>query len=351
LDVGFWADVRDAVAERVKIVMLLGGNQGDCVKVSRFPKSRVMPNGYRWPKRAIDSRTNKAAGVSAGSTTTAAAAKGAADADAPLAGHVLGLVFEKNSTRTRVSFDMAMRQLGGSVLILDSASSQLGRGETIADTARVLSRMVDAIMLRTDDHAKIEEMARHATVPVINGLTDRSHPCQIVADLLTMIEHGKALPGLEVAWFGDGNNVLHSVLEAAGLFKFNVRVATPAGYEPDPEFVALARAGGAVVTLTQDAEAAARGADVLITDTWISMGQADAADKKAAMAPYQVNAALMAVAKPDAVFLHCLPAHVGDEVSEDVFEGPQSVVFDEAENRIHAQKSVLLWSFGRIGGD
>jgi ornithine carbamoyltransferase len=277
--------------------------------------------------------------------------KGAADADAPLAGRVLALVFEKNSTRTRVSFDIAMRQLGGSVLILDSASSQLGRGETIADTARVLSRMVDAIMLRTDDHAKIEEMARHATVPVINGLTDRSHPCQIVADLLTVIEHGKALPGLELAWFGDGNNVLHSILEAAGLFKFNVRVAVPAGYEPDPAFVAMAREGGATVTLTQDAQAAARGADVLVTDTWISMGQADAAEKIAAMAPYQVNAALMAAAKPDAVFLHCLPAHVGDEVSEDVFEGPQSVVFDEAENRIHAQKSVLLWSFGMVGGN
>ena len=276
-------------------------------------------------------------------------AKGAPDADAPLAGRVLALVFEKNSTRTRVSFDIAMRQLGGSVLILDSGSSQLGRGETIADTARVLSRMVDGIMLRTDDHAKIEEMARHATVPVINGLTDRSHPCQIVADLLTVIEHGKALPGLEVAWFGDGNNVLHSILEAAGLFKFNVRVAVPAGYEPDPAFVAMARAGGAKVTLTQDAQAAARGADVLVTDTWISMGQADAADKKAAMAPYQVNAALMAEAKPDAIFLHCLPAHVGDEVSADVFEGPQSVVFDEAENRIHAQKSVLLWSFGLLG--
>jgi ornithine carbamoyltransferase len=275
--------------------------------------------------------------------------KGKVDADAPLAGHVLGLVFEKNSTRTRVSFDIAMRQLGGSVLILDSASSQLGRGESVADTARVLSRMVDAIMLRTDDHAKIEEMARHATVPVINGLTDQSHPCQIVADLLTVIEHGKALPGLEVAWFGDGNNVLHSILEAAGLFKFNVRVATPAGYEPDPAFVEQARAGGAIVTLTQDAVAAARGADVLVTDTWISMGQADAAEKKAAMQPYQVNAALMALAKPDALFLHCLPAHLGEEVTEEVFEGPQSVVFDEAENRIHAQKSVLLWSFGRIG--
>jgi ornithine carbamoyltransferase len=274
--------------------------------------------------------------------------KGVADADAPLKGHVLALVFEKNSTRTRVSFDIAMRQLGGSVLLLDSTSSQLGRGETIADTARVLSRMVDGIMLRTDDHAKIEEMARHATVPVINGLTDRSHPCQIVADLLTMIEHRKALPGLEVAWFGDGNNVLHSILEAAGLFKFNVRGATPAGYEPDPEFVEMARAGGAVVTLTQDAAAAARGADVIVTDTWVSMGQAEAAEKLAAMAPYQVNAALMAEAKSDAIFLHCLPAHVGDEVSEEVFEGAQSVVFDEAENRIHAQKSVLLWAFGKL---
>jgi ornithine carbamoyltransferase len=275
--------------------------------------------------------------------------KGAPDADAPLAGRVLALVFEKNSTRTRVSFDIAMRQLGGTVLLLDSASSQLGRGETIADTARVLSRMVDGIMLRTDDHAKIEEMAAHATVPVINGLTDMSHPCQIVADLLTVIEHGKALPGLEVAWFGDGNNVLHSILEAAGLMKFNVRVATPAGYEPDPAFVALARERGAVVTLTQDAAAAACGADVIVTDTWISMGQAHAEAKLAAMAPYQVNADLMALAKPDAVFLHCLPAHVGEEVSEDVFEGRQSVVFDEAENRIHAQKSVLLWSFGLLG--
>ncbi|MEO1730012.1 MAG: ornithine carbamoyltransferase [Pseudomonadota bacterium] len=275
--------------------------------------------------------------------------KGRADADAPLSGRVLALVFEKNSTRTRVSFDMAMRQLGGSVLTLEAGSSQLGRGETIADTARVLSRMVDAIMLRTDDHAKIEEMARHASVPVINGLTDRSHPCQIVADLLTMIEHGKALPGLEVAWFGDGNNVLHSILEAAGLMKFNVRVATPQGFEPEPEFVEMARAGGATVTLTQDATAAASGADVIVTDTWVSMGQDNVENKLGAMAPFQVNAALMAGAKPDAKFLHCLPAHVGEEVDEEVFESPQSVVFDEAENRIHAQKSVLLWSFGLLG--
>ncbi|MEP3422763.1 MAG: ornithine carbamoyltransferase [Erythrobacter sp.] len=274
--------------------------------------------------------------------------KGQVDADAPLTGRVLALVFEKNSTRTRVSFDIAMRQLGGTVLILEAGSSQLGRGESIADTARVLSRMVDAIMLRTDDHAKIEEMARHASVPVINGLTDRSHPCQIVADLLTVIEHRKPLPGLEFAWFGDGNNVLHSVLEAAGLFKFNVRVATPSGFEPGAEFVEIARAGGANITLTHDAVSAASGADVLVTDTWISMGQDDADEKRAAMEPFQVNAGLMSKANDDAVFLHCLPAHVGEEVSEEVFEGPQSVVFDEAENRIHAQKSILLWSFGLL---
>ncbi|WP_394730503.1 ornithine carbamoyltransferase [Altererythrobacter sp. GH1-8] len=275
--------------------------------------------------------------------------KGGPDTDKPLAGRVLAMIFEKNSTRTRVSFDIAMRQLGGSCLILDSATSQLGRGETIADTARVLSRMVDAIMIRTDDHAKAQELAKHATVPVINGLTDRSHPCQIVADLLTVIEHGKALPGLELAWFGDGNNVLHSILEAAALMKFNVRVATPAGYEPEAEFVELARAAGSTVTLTNNAAEAAQGADVIVTDTWISMGQADAAEKRAAMVPYQVNGALMAKAKPDAIFLHCLPAHVDEEVTEVVFEGPQSVVFDEAENRIHAQKSILLWSFGLLG--
>ncbi len=274
--------------------------------------------------------------------------KGQPDADAPLKGRVLAMVFEKNSTRTRASFDIAMRQLGGSVLILDSGSSQLGRGETIADTARVLSRMCDAIMLRTDDHSKIEEMARHATVPVINGLTDRSHPCQIVADLLTIVEHGKALPGLELAWFGDGNNVLHSILEAAGLFKFNVRVATPKGYEPEAEFVEKARGEGAVITLMNDPSQAARGADVLVTDTWISMGQKDAEEKRAAMMPFQVNASRMAEAKSDALFLHCLPAHVGEEVSEEVFEGPKSVVFDEAENRIHAQKSVLLWAFAQL---
>ena len=274
--------------------------------------------------------------------------KGRPDADAPLAGHVLGMIFEKNSTRTRVSFDIAIRQLGGTSLILDAGTSQLGRGESIADTARVLSRMVDAIMIRTDDHAKIEEMARHANVPVINGLTDRSHPCQIVADLLTVIEQGKALPGLEVAWLGDGNNVLHSILEAAGLMKFNVRIGSPEGYDPAPEFVAMAREAGSRITVTRDAADAVAGADVVVTDTWVSMGQDHTHNKLAAMAPYQVNEALMARAKPDARFLHCLPAHVGEEVSESVFEGPQSVVFDEAENRIHAQKSILLWCFGKL---
>ncbi|OYW85199.1 MAG: ornithine carbamoyltransferase, partial [Sphingobium sp. 32-64-5] len=200
--------------------------------------------------------------------------RGMADADAPLAGHVLAMIFEKNSTRTRVSFDMAMRQLGGTSLILDGGTSQLGRGETVADTARVLSRMCDVIMIRTDDHAKIEEMAHHATVPVINGLTDLSHPCQIMADLLTVIEHGTALPGSQWAWLGDGNNVLHSIVEAAGLMKFDVRMGCPEGYDPDPAFAKAARALGATITLTRDPAEAARGADIVVTDTWISMGQA-----------------------------------------------------------------------------
>ena len=274
--------------------------------------------------------------------------KGKSDADAPLAGHVLAMIFEKNSTRTRVSFDIAMRQLGGTALVMDASSTQLGRGESLADTARVLSRMVDAIMIRTDDHAKIDELARHATVPVINGLTDRSHPCQIMADLLTIEEHGKRLENLELAWLGDGNNVLHSVLEAAGLLGFNVRVGTPQGYEPAAEFVELARANGATVTLTADAAEAVEGADIVVTDTWVSMGQDHAHNKLAAMGPYQVNGALMAGAKADARFLHCLPAHVGEEVTAEVFESDRSLVFDEAENRIHAQKSILLWCMRKL---
>lgn len=274
--------------------------------------------------------------------------KGKVDADAPLAGHVLAMVFEKNSTRTRVSFDVAMRQLGGSAITLESGTSQLGRGETIADTARVLSRMADVIMLRTDDHAKIEELAHYASVPVINGLTDDSHPCQIMADLLTLLEHGKALPGLEVAWLGDGNNVLNSIIEAAGLLHFNVRVGTPKGYEPDARYIEQARALGATITLTNDAAAAARGADVVVTDTWVSMGQDHVHNKLAAMAPFQVDDQLMGLAAAGATFLHCLPAHRGEEVTDAVIDGPQSAVWDEAENRIHAQKSVLRWVFGQL---
>lgn len=278
----------------------------------------------------------------------AALPKGAADADAPLAGRVLAMIFEKNSTRTRVSFDIAMRQLGGSAVVLEAGTTQLGRGETIADTARVLSRMVDAIMIRTDDHAKIEELAHYASVPVINGLTDRSHPCQIMADLQAIVEQGKALPGLEVAWLGDGNNVLNSIVEAAGLMKFNVRIGVPEGYESDPGYIDAAVAAGARITVCRNAADAVAGADVVVTDTWVSMGQTGADARIAAMTPYQVNEALMQAAKADALFLHCLPAHRGEEVTDGVIDGPHSAVWDEAENRIHAQKSVLRWVFGQL---
>lgn len=272
--------------------------------------------------------------------------KGRIDADAPLAGHVLAMIFEKNSTRTRVSFDMAIRQLGGTSIVMDAGSMQLGRGESIADTARVLSGYVDAIMIRTDDHAKVEEMAAHAGVPVINGLTDASHPCQIMADLQTILESGKALPGLKIAWLGDGNNVLASIIEAAGLMHFDVVAACPQGYQPTEADVALGRGRARVVGTAAEA---VEGADVIVTDTWISMGQAHAETKLAAMMPFQVDEALMARAKPDATFLHCLPAHRGEEVTEAVIDGPQSLIWAEAENRLHAQKAVLRWCFGQIG--
>ena len=272
--------------------------------------------------------------------------KGRADADAPLAGHTLAMIFEKNSTRTRVSFDMAIRQLGGTSIVLDAGTTQLGRGETVADTARVLSGYCDAIMIRTDDHAKIEEMAAYASVPVINGLTDASHPCQIVADLLTIIESGKSLPGLKVAWLGDGNNVLASIVEAASLMQFDVVAACPQGFQPEEE--AITRASGRA-RVVADPREAVEGADVVITDTWISMGQLHAETKLAAMMPYQVTEALMAAAKPDAKFLHCLPAHREEEVASAVIDGPQSLIWQEAENRLHAQKSILRWCFGQIG--
>ena len=272
--------------------------------------------------------------------------KGKADGDAPLAGRTLAMIFEKNSTRTRVSFDMAIRQLGGTSIVMDAGSMQIGRGESIADTARVLSGYVDAIMIRTDDHQKLVDMAQYATVPVINGLTDASHPCQIMADLLTLIEHGKALPGLKVAWLGDGNNVLASIMEAGGLMGFDVVAACPQGFQPSEADVARGQGRARVVG---SAAEAADGADVIVTDTWISMGQAEADSKLKAMAPFQVDEALMARARPDAVFLHCLPAHRGEEVVDAVIDGPQSLIWAEAENRLHAQKSVLRWCFGQIG--
>ncbi len=283
--------------------------------------------------------------------------KGQVDGDAPLAGHVLAMIFEKNSTRTRVSFDMAMRQLGGSALVLDGASSQIGRGESIADTARVLSRYVDAIMIRTDDHAKVVEMAKYASVPVINGLTDLSHPCQILADMLTLLEGKRKLAGLEGkiklagskwAWLGDGNNVCNSLIEAAGLMHFDVTVACPEGFEPDAGVLAEAAARGRVIPIVRDAQAAVAGADAVVTDTWTSMGQSDSDNRAQAMATYAVDDVLMLGAGPQAIFMHCLPAHRGEEVTDEVIDGPQSAVWDEAENRLHAQKSLLLWCLDKL---
>lgn len=271
--------------------------------------------------------------------------RGKPDADAPLAGHTLAMIFEKNSTRTRVSFDMAIRQLGGTSIVMDAGSMQLGRGESIADTARVLSGYVDAIMIRTDDHQKVLDMAKYASVPVINGLTDASHPCQIMADLLTILENGKALPGLKVAWLGDGNNVLASIMEAGGLMGFDVVAACPQGYQPSDADLARGQGRARVVGTAREA---VEGADIVVTDTWISMGQAHAETKLKAMMPFQVDEALMAAAKPDARFLHCLPAHRGEEVTDAVIDGPQSLIWPEAENRLHAQKSVLRWCFGQL---
>lgn len=257
----------------------------------------------------------------------------------PLKNRVLGMLFEKSSTRTRISFEAGMIQLGGAAIFLSPRDTQLGRGEPIEDSARVISRMVDCIMLRTHAHRTVEIFAEYSRVPVINGLTDRSHPCQLLADLQTYVEHCGEISGRHVAWIGDGNNMCHSWLEAAGLLDFELNVACPAGYDPEPEFLELA--GGRARVLRHPAEAV-RDADLVVTDVWASMGQEEEQAKRVqAFRDYQVDAELMRQARSDALFMHCLPAHRGEEVSAEVLEGPQSVVWEEAENRLHAQKALL----------
>lgn len=268
----------------------------------------------------------------------------------PLAGRVLAMVFEQPSTRTRISFDVGMRELGGETLMLTGAEMQLGRGETIADTARVLSRFVDAIMIRILDHDALHELAEYATVPVINGLTKRTHPCQLMADVLTFEEKRGAIAGRSVAWTGDSNNVLASWVHAAEKLDFELRIATPKELAPPPELIARARDAGAEIRVTDDPFEAVKGVDCVVTDCWLSMGDEEGGDRHNLLSPYQVNSRLMAEADPQALFMHCLPAHRGEEVTSEVMDGPQSVVFDEAENRLHAQKGILAWCFGALQG-
>ncbi|WFU47978.1 ornithine carbamoyltransferase [Sinorhizobium terangae] len=266
----------------------------------------------------------------------------------PLAGKMLAMIFEKPSTRTRVSFDVGMRQLGGETLFLSGTEMQLGRAETIGDTAKVLSRYVDAIMIRTTDHRRLLELAEHATVPVINGLTDDTHPCQIMADIMTFEEHRGPVKGKTIAWTGDGNNVLHSLIEGSARFGYRMNMAVPLGSEPQDKFLNWARNNGGEILLCHEAEQAVTDANCVVTDTWVSMNQEHRARGHNVFQPYQVNGALMKHAAPDALFMHCLPAHRGEEVTDEVIDGPQSVVFDEAENRLHAQKSILAWCMGVV---
>src|SRR5690606_32729527 len=259
---------------------------------------------------------------------------------------MLAMIFEKPSTRTRVSFDVGMRQLGGETLFLAGTEMQLGRAETIGDTAKVLSRYVDAIMIRTTEHSRMLEMAEHATVPVINALTDSTHPCQIMADVMTFEEHRGPISGKTLAWTGDGNNVLHSLVEGAARFGYRMNMAVPLGSEPDDKYLNWARDNGGKVMLCHEAERAVAGADAVVTDTWISMNQEHKARGHNVFQPFQVNAELMKLARKDAIFMHCLPAHRGEEVTDEVIDGPTSVVFDEAENRLHAQKAILAWCLG-----
>jgi ornithine carbamoyltransferase len=269
--------------------------------------------------------------------------KGVPDADKPLDGKVLAMIFDKQSTRTRISFDMAARQLGGSALMLTGNEMQLAREETIADTARVLSRYVDAVMIRLLDHEMVEELAAYATIPVINGLTKWSHPAQVMADVMTYEEHKGSINGAVVAWSGDSNNVLNSWAHAAVKFGFKLRVASPRELSADPELRDWLKASDAV-EFGQDARAAVEGADCVVSDAWVSMGDDNATKRHNLLKPFQVNGELMRLAKKDAIFMHCLPAHRGEEVTDEVIDGPQSVVFDEAENRLHAQKAILAWS-------
>lgn len=273
-------------------------------------------------------------------------AQKAGEADKPLAGKVLAMIFEQPSLRTRVSFDVGMRQLGGETLMIAGSEIELGKRESVADTAKVLSRMVDAIMIRTLDHDLLTELAEHATVPVINGLTKRTHPCQVMADILTFEEHRGTLDGKKVMWSGDTNNVLASWLHAGALVDLSIAIATPPELAPDQSMIEAARAAGVTLNVTTDPYEAAADADLIITDTWVSMGDDQASRRHNLLKPYQVNAELMAKAKSDALFMHCLPAHREEEVTADIIDGPQSVVFDEAENRLHAQKGVIAWCFG-----
>ena len=274
--------------------------------------------------------------------------KGTPDAEQPLAGHMVALIFEKPSTRTRVSFDVGVRQMGGQTMVLSGSEMQLGHGETIADTARVLSRYVDLIMIRTFEESVLLELAEHASVPVINGLTNRTHPCQIMADVMTFEEHRGPIAGKKVVWTGDGNNVCSSFLHAAGQFGFELTFTGPESLDPEPEFVALARDKGANIEIVRDPERAVEGADLVVADTWVSMhdSQSNRERRHNLLRPYQVNDALMARAGPNALFMHCLPAHREEEVTSAVMDGPQSVIFDEAENRLHAQKAIMRHCLG-----
>lgn len=274
--------------------------------------------------------------------------KGTLDDETPLDGHMVALIFEKPSTRTRVSFDVGVRQMGGQTMVLSGADMQLGHGETIADTARVLSRYVDLIMIRTFEEATLLEMAEHATVPVINGLTNRTHPCQIMADIMTFEEHRGSIKGKKVVWSGDGNNVFASFAHAAGQFGFDLTFTGPEVLDPEMGFIEEARAKGVNVAIERDPVKAVQGADLVVTDTWVSMHDPVSARERRhnLLRGYQVNDELMSHAKPDALFMHCLPAHRNEEATSSVMDGPHSVIFDEAENRLHAQKAIMRWCLG-----